>query len=148
MFARFRKTKPKPKEQVFIPDVIPKHIMPDRDYIIGLGHNEAKQYFEKFLAGLTRTELMDFQDSNQFVDTDVEEAAWEAANAEEWKREYPIGKHEYEERIPSIVRDTIGSFNIKKLEAKVDGMQKKLDRVHKLLETAEFTIKGKEALKL
>ena len=34
------------------------------------------------------------------------------------------------------------------LRTKVDGMQKKLDRIHKLLENAEFTITGKEALKL
>ena len=34
------------------------------------------------------------------------------------------------------------------LKQRVDGMQKKLDRVTKLLENAEFTLKGKEALKL
>jgi hypothetical protein len=31
---------------------------------------------------------------------------------------------------------------------RVDGIQKKLDRITKLLENAEFTIKGKEAMKL
>lgn len=34
------------------------------------------------------------------------------------------------------------------LVKRVDGMQKKLDRITKLLEGAEFTITGKEALKL
>ena len=34
------------------------------------------------------------------------------------------------------------------LRQRVDGMQKKLDRLTKLLENAEFTITGKEALKL
>ena len=35
-----------------------------------------------------------------------------------------------------------------KLRERVDGMQKKLDRITKLLENAEFTITGKEALKI
>ena len=34
------------------------------------------------------------------------------------------------------------------LKQRVDGMQKKLDRITKLLENAEFTLKGKDALKL
>ena len=34
------------------------------------------------------------------------------------------------------------------LRERVDGMQKKLDRVTKLLENAKFTISGKEAIKL
>lgn len=34
------------------------------------------------------------------------------------------------------------------LRERVDGMQTKLDRITKLLEDAEFTIKGKEAMKL
>ena len=146
MFERFKK--PKPEVQVISPDVTPKHIMPNREHIIALGYSESKQYFEGFLEGLSRTELMDFQDSKQFEGTAVEEAAWESINEEEWKRDYPMGKHEYEERIPSIVKDTMGSFDIKKLEEKVVGMQKKLDRLSKLIENTEVTMSGKTALKL
>ena len=147
MFERLRKKK-QPEVQVSIPDVIPKHIMPNREHIIALGYSESKQYFDGFLEGLTRTELMDFQDSKQFVDTAVEEAAWECANAAEWKRYYPMGKYGYEERIPSIVKDTIGSFDIKKLEERVNGMQKKLDKITTLISNAEFKLCGKDALKL
>ena len=146
MFERLRKKK-QPEVQVK-PDVIPKHIMPNREHIIALGYSESKQYFDGFLEGLTRTELMDFQDSKQFTGTAVEEAAWESGNEAEWKRQYPIGKYGYEERIPSIVKDTIGSFDIKKLEERVNGMQKKLDKITTLISNAEFKLCGKDALKL
>ena len=146
MFERFRKSKP--EVQVSIPDVIPKHIMPNREHIIALGYSESKQYFEGFLEGLTRTQLMDFQDSKQFDGTAVEEAAWECANEAEWKRDYPIGQHVYEERIPSIVNDVVGKFDIKELQKQVDGMQKKLDIMTKLVENTEVTMSAKTALNL
>ena len=146
MFERFRK--PKPEVQVQIPDVIPKHIMPNRDHIIALGYSESKQYFEGFLEGLTRTELMDFQDSKQFDGTAIEEASFECASEEEWKRDYPLGEHGYTERIPSIVRETMGAFDIKKLEERVEGIQKKLDKITTLIANAEFKLCGKDALKL
>ena len=148
----FDKLKRKPKEEVQVvkPDVIPPHIMPNRAHIIALGYSEAKQYFDGFLEGLTRTQLMDFQDSKQFDGTDVEEAAWECANDAEWKREYPIGKYGYEERIPSIVNDTIGTLDtdVVKLKASVEGMQAKLDKITTLIANAEFKLCGKDALKL
>ena len=147
MFDKLKR-KPKPEVQVSVPDVIPKHIMPNREHIIALGYSESIQYFDGFLEGLTRTELMDFQDSKQFDGTAVEEAAWECANNAEWKREYPMGEHEYQERIPSIVKETMKSHDIDKLNEKVDGMQKKLDRITTLLSTAEFKLCGKDALKL
>ena len=144
----FDKLKRKPKVQVVEPDVIPQHIMPNREHIIALGYSEAKQYFDGFLEGLTRTQLMDFQDSKQFVDTDVEDASWECANDAEWKRDYPMGKHEYEERIPDIVRNTIQKYNLDALQKQVMGMQKKLDKVETLISTAKFELCGKDALKL
>jgi len=146
MFERLKKWKH--QEVQVKPDVIPKHIMPNREHIIALGYSESKQYFAGFLKGLTRTQLMDYQDSKQFDDTAVEEASWECANDEEWTREYPIGQHGYEERIPSIVRDTMGTFDVKKLKEHVEGMQKKLDRLSKLIENTEVTMSGKTALKL
>ena len=145
MFERWKR---KPKVQVSKPDVIPKHIMPNHKHIIALGYSESKQYIEAFLKDLSRTELMDFQDGKQFTGTAVEEAAWESGNEAEWKRQYPIGKYGYEERIPSIVKDTICSFDIKKLEERVNGMQKKLDKITTLISNAEFKLCGKDALKL
>ena len=144
MLDRFRKN----KGQVQEPDVTPKHIMPNREHIIALGYSESRPYFEGFLEGLTRTQLMDFQDSKQFDGTAVEEAAWETANEEEWKRDYPIGKHGYEERIPSIVKDTMGHFDIEKIKKQVEGMQKKLDIMTKLVENTEVTMSAKTALNL
>jgi len=146
----FDKLKRKPKEEVQVikPDVIPKHIMPNREHIIALGYSKSKQHFDGFLEGLTRTELMDFQDSKQFDGTAVEEAAWECANDAEWGRDYPMGKDEYTERIPSIVKETMKSHDIDKLHEKVDGMQKKLDKITTLIANAEFKLCGKDALKL
>ena len=159
MFDRFKQ---KPKVQVVKPDVIPEHIMPNREHIISLGYSEAKQYFDGFLEGLTRTQLMDFQDSKQFDGTAVEEAAWECANDAEWKREYPMGKYEYEERIPDIVANSLPvrytrkkdkngrdiDLDLNELEKQVQGIQKKLDKVETLISTAEFKLCGKDALKL
>lgn len=145
MFERFKQ---KTKEQVIIPDVIPRHIMPNREHIIKLGYSESRQYFEGFLKDLSRTELMDFQDSKQFIGTAVEEAAWEVSNEVEWTHTYPIGQHGYEERIPSIVKDTISEYKLSDMKKQVQGIQKKVDRLIYLIENAEFTIKGKEAMKL
>ena len=144
----FDKLKRKPKVQVVEPDVKPEHIMPNREHIISLGYTESLPYFKGFLEGLTRNQLMDFQDSKQFDATDVEEAAWECANDAEWMREYPMGKHEYEERIPDIVRNTIQKYNLDALQKQVMGMQKKLDKVETLISTAKFELCGKDALKL
>lgn len=143
MFERFRK----PKVQAIAPDVIPKHIMPNREEIISMGYS-AKEKITEFLKALSRTELMDFQDSKQFDGTKAEDASWEAANDVEWGHEYPIGEHGYKERIPSIVNDTIAEYKLGELKKQVDGIQKKMDRVIYLIENAEFTIKGKEAMKL
>lgn len=161
MFERFRKKK-QPEGQVIEPDVIPKHIMPNREHIIALGYSESLPYFKGFLEGLTRTQLMDFQDSKQFDDTAVEEAAWECANNEEWKRDWPMGKEEYQERIPSIVLDAIPirynrpkdkndrpiDLDLNKLVNQIEGIQKKLDRLMKLVENTEVTMSGKTAINL
>ena len=143
MFERFRKT----KVQVIKPDVKPKHIMPNHEHIVNLGY-EAKQYIAAFLKDLPRTGLMDFEDNKQFDGTKAEDAAWEAASDEEWSREYPMGGHTYKERIPDIVRDTMKGFGISKLQKQMDGIQKKLDRLSKLIENTEITMSVKTALKL
>ena len=91
---------------------------------------------------------MNFMDAGQFDGTKAEDAAWEAANDSEWDRDYPMGKHEYEERIPEIVRDTMKGFEISKLQKQLDGMQKKLDKVETLISNAKFELCGKDALKL
>ena len=146
--------KRKPKVQVSKPDVIieqetPKYIVPEeRAEKWKKLKYEAKDEVLTFLNTLDRVDLMRFQDAKQFDGTLCEDAVWEAANDTEWSRDYPMGEHEYTERIPSIVKETMGSFDIVKLEKKVDGIQKALDRIKYLIENAEFTITGKEALKL
>ena len=143
----FRKTKRIVPEVQAQPDVRPPHIMPNHDHIVALGY-EAKQYITGFLGDLTRTQLMDFQDAKQFDGTDAEDAAWEAANDEEWKRDWPMGEHEYQERIPDIVKDTISDLKLYDLRKQVEGMQKKLDRLAKLVENTEVRMSGKTALEM
>jgi len=144
------------------PDVRQPHIMPNREHIIALGYTESIPYFKGFLEGLTRTQLMDFQDSKQFDGTAVEEAAWECANNEEWERDYPMGKDEYESRIPDIVINALPirykrkkdkydkpiDLDLNELVNQVEGMQKKLDRLAKLIENTEVTMSGKTAINL
>ena len=147
MFERFRKTKPKVQDKE--PDVRPIHIVPDRfrTQFIEMGYS-SKNEIRSFLKNLTRTELMDFEDSKQFDGTKAEDAAWEAYADEEWARVWPIGEYGYKERIPQIVRDTMKGFEITKLQKQVEGMQKKLDRIALLFEDAEVCMKGKTALAL
>ena len=146
MFERFRKKK-QLKGQAVEPDGIPEHVMPNHENIVALGY-DAKQYIKGFLEGLTRTQLMDFQDNKQFDGTKAEDAAWEAANDAEWERDYPLGKHSFSERIPDIVKDVINPYKLGDLKKQVEGIQKKLDKVETLISTAEFTLCGKDALKL
>ena len=148
MFDKLKR-KPKPEVQVSVPDVIPKHIVPEeRAEKWKKLKYEAKDEMLTFLNTLDRVDLMRFQDAKQFDGTDCEDEVWEAVNESEWCREYPMGEHTYNERIPSIVRDTMGAFDIKKLEERVEGMQKKLDKITTLISNAEFKLCGKDALKL
>jgi len=139
--------KKKEEVQVIVPDVIPPHVMPNHEHIVKLGY-DAKQYIEGFLEGLTRTQLLDFQDAKQFDNTDAEDASWEASHNREWAFEWPMGKHTYTERIPDIVRDVIGEYKLSDLVKQVEGIQKKLDRLSKLIENTEVTMSGKTALKM
>jgi len=141
----FRKKKEQ-KEQVQ-PDEIPPHVMPNHEHIVKLGY-DAKQYIEGFLEGLTRTQLLDFQDSKQFDDTAAEDASWEAANDREWRLDWPLGKHTYTERIPDIVSDVISKYKLSDLLKQVEGIQKKLDRLAKLVENTEVTMSGRTAINL
>lgn len=143
----FRKTKQEVQAQPDVTEIIPPHIMPNHDNIVALG-DEAQQYIKGFLDGLTRTQLMDFQDAKQFDETSAEEAAWEASNEREWELDWPMGKHEYEERIPDIVSNTLSKYKLTDLVKQVEGMQKKLDRLAKLVENTEVTMSGKTALGL
>ena len=150
----FDKLKRKPKVQVSKPDVIieqetPKYIVPEeRAEKWKKLKYEAKDEVLTFLNTLDRVDLMRFQDAKQFDGTLCEDAVWEAASDSEWSRDYPLGEHGYTERIPSIVKDTMKSHDIDKLNEKVEGMQKKLDKVTTLISNAEFKLCGKDALKL
>ena len=141
----FRKNKQ--EKEPALPDVILPHIMPNHDNIVALGY-EAKQYIEGFLEGLTRTQLMNFMDAGQFDGTKAEDASWEAASDREWNLDWPMGKTEYEDRIPDIVRNTIDKYKLDGLQKQVIGIQKKLDKVETLISNAKFELCGKDALKL
>ena len=152
----FDKLKRKPKVQVSKPDVIveriellPKHIVPEeRAERWKKLKYEAKDEVLTFLNTLDRVDLMRFQDAKQFDGTDCEDAVWETSSDAEWARDYPMGEYEYTERIPSIVKETMKSHDIDELNEKVDGMQKKLDKITTLISNAEFKLCGKDALKL
>ena len=141
------------KEQVK-PDVISqqdlrKYIVPEEraEKWISLKY-EAKDEVLTFLNTLDRVDLMRFQDAKQFDGTDCADAVWEAVNDSEWCRDYPMGEYTYQERIPSIVKETMGAFDVKKLEERVEGIQKKLDKIEKLLGKKTITMTIREALKL
>ena len=145
----FERLKRKTKVQVVEPDVRPVHIIPNkyRKKFIEMGY-ASKTEISNFLKVLTRTELMDFEDSKQFDGTKAEDAAWEAVSDEEWTRTWPMGKHTYQERIPDIVTDVISKYKLSDLLKQVELIQKKLDRLSKLVENTEVTMSGRTAINL
>ena len=142
-------TKEQVKSDVIIQQDLWKHIVPEERVKrwISLKYG-AKDEILTFLNTLDRVDLMRFRDVKQFDETDCADAVWEAINDSEWCRDYPMGKYTYQERIPSIVTETMGAFDIKKLEKSVDGIQKKLDKIEKLLGKKSITMSIRDALKL
>ena len=146
----FGKTKVQDPE----PDVKPKYIVPkdyldDIDRVVKLGAaHEVKQIITKFLKTLNRPDLLAFEDADQFKDApeNVNEWAWEAFTEEEWKRDWPLGKQCYENTIPDLIRSEMKGYD--ELKKTVDGLQKKLDRLAKIVENTEVTMSGKTAINL
>ena len=87
---------------------------------------------------MNRVELLEFEDEEPKELSFNWNIFYEAMYEHDW----PLKKDTFEEF--QNARDT----TVDKLKNQVEGMQKKLDRITKLLENAEFKLCGKDALKL
>jgi hypothetical protein len=127
--------------------IVPRDIMRE---ILSLPEKEqhrTKEIVAEFLKTLNRPELLAFEDADQFRENEsVNDWIWEAYYEEQWEREWPIGKSNYKDTIPYIVKDTISDYD--ELKKQIQGIQKKLDRLASLMENTEITMSGKTALKL
>lgn len=148
----FRKKEEPKKESLTIPIERPRHIVP-KDMMVEIlnlpkdEQHKSKEIIATFLKSLNRPELLAYEDANQFSESEnINEWAWEAYYEEQWNRDWPIGKVGYEDTIPAIIRNTIPDY--KDLKKKVEGMQKKIDRLASIMENTEVTMSGKTALKL
>ena len=160
MFERFRKTKP--KVQVVKPDVTINVIVSQEliDFWMPQGYS-AKADIEAYLKTLNRAELLIF-DVSQFEKTPIEDAIYEAYSDVEWNTDWPLGKETYTERIPSIIEDNLPitytepkdkngrdiRLDLNNLVLRINGMQKKLDKIDTLLANAEIKMTYTEAMKL
>ena len=153
---KFWRTKPVEPEEV--PDMLPpREIRSKIDVIPVEEGSESKQIFAKYLKTVTRVQLMEIQDSVWYKEHLHHDWICEAADDREWELEWPIGKYGYTQRIPDIVRDTLPiktkatpskRIDLDNIVTQVEGMQKKLDLVARLLEDNEITMSGKTALGL
>jgi hypothetical protein len=159
MFEKlFKRTK---KESVTSTErsIIPKEIF---NRCIKLGKNEGKAHLIEFLKTLPPSKLLDYKMTERldwpqpFRDW-ADEAFW----AVEWNIDWPYGK-QMDTTISDLIIETIPityqkqkddngrerDLDLNDLVRKVDGMQKKLDKVETLISNAEFKITGKDAMKL
>lgn len=130
---------------------IPKSIRKAVDRAKG---HEAKTILLDYLTTLNRVQLLCVYDDpwfNAHPHKDwLDEAYWD----QEWKRSWPLGKDAYESTIPDIVWETIpingldkdNPIDLSKLVKQVNGIQKKLDRVLRIIENTEVTMSAKTAL--
>ena len=155
MFERIkRKKEPEPivlsDEQLLrvIKQLKPEHIIPD--YILeDLEETLLPKYqFEKWVESLSRPALLALEDSKQIVGQEHEDDLWPVIWNEQWKRVWPIGKYNHDERLPDMISSILGKYKLSDLGKQVEGIQKKLDRVLILMKDKEFCIDGETALKL
>lgn len=146
------------KEQAKTPDVtvsleIPKDV---KERIDCLGADSARIVFKDYLKTVNRVQLLCVEDDPWFKKHKHHDYLIEVYNEEEWERQWPMGEYGYETRIPSIVMSTIplegldkeNPVDIAKLARQVEGIQKKLDKIIKLMESKEVTMSVKTALSL
>lgn len=114
-------------------------------------HAEAKAIADAFFSSLSRVEiLLAYDKEKEYITTHhYEDSIWEAYFENKEKGDWPLGDVNYENIIPDIIRDEVGDTHaFKQLRTQVDGMQKKLDMLAKLIENVEFCADGKTLLKL
>lgn len=90
------------------------------------------------LRKMTRVELLKFEDRGP------QEMAfkWNVFYDVLYEHDWPLKKESVQEYLDGI------EVKMKELMKHFDGIQKKVDRITKLIENAQFTITGKDALKL
>ena len=125
--------------------------------------SEAKELFMDYLKGLDRVDFLRAGDAWPKIWNSkhpLYDWIWEAYSDTEWDLSFPRTKELYElietesydsshisyKRPKENGREI--DLDLNKLEDAVYGMQKKIDRITKLLSTAEFKLCGKDALKL
>ena len=154
----FEKLFRKKKEPATAPDVSRVFEIPEdiRKRIAGHAGHNAKTIFADYIKTVSRVHLLSVGDNPWFTEHKEHDWLIEAYNDEEWKRDWPTSKYQYEDMIPDIVMDTIPiqgldkkkPINLGQLVKQVEGIQKKLDRVLKIIENTEVTMSAKTALSM
>ena len=141
---------------------LPNHIVPQelRNAIINAKGSDKKRLIAGFLKNLTRGELMDFEDADQFAgDDNTNKWILDAYAGEEWRRRWPIGLYGYYTEIPDIIANSApikylrrvadsNAIDINALEDKVNEIQKRLDRIVLIIENSDFLINGKNIMEM
>ena len=107
----------------------------------------------KYLKSLSRVQLLHFGDTVDFDEIDTELDLWELYfDVLNWHEIWPLD-NDASKALNELYWDTDSLYNRykqfdKKTMDRIDGMQKKLDKIEKLIENAEFKLCGKDALGL
>ena len=142
MFERFRKKKE------------PEIIIHQYEFVPPFKFEGAtREEIIKYLKSLSRVQLLHFADTTDLDDVKTELDLWnlyyEVLN---WHDIWPLD-NDATKALQDLYWNTDSLYNKYKagdldFSKRLDGMQKKLDKIVTLLETAEFTLSGKDALKL
>jgi len=118
---------------------------------------KVKAIIRPYLEGLNRAQLLCVQEDEWFKAQDkrFDYALNEEYSEVEWRRDWPIG-NESEDRIREIMNDEINiiwtgkqRLDMDALVKRIDGIQKKIDKVHAFVEAIEeVSMSGKTVFKL
>jgi len=143
----------KKKGQAKTPDVIlgvPNHIKKKMD---GYAGSNTKTIFADYLKTVGRVQLLAIGDDPWYKKHKDHDWLVEAYDDAEWQHDWPLGKHQYETGLPSLIMATIrdsgkNHIDLHKLVKQIVGIQKKLDKLMKLLDSKEVTMSVKTAMTL
>jgi len=144
MFERLRKKK-KPEPEIIIHQY---EFVPPFDF-----EGATKEEVVKYLKSLSRVQLLHFGDTTDFDEINTELDLWDLYyEVRDWHGVWPTDE-DVRTAMNKLYWDKDSLYNKYKagdmdFTKRLDGMQKKLDKIVTLLENAEFTLTGKEALKL